>query len=162
MPVSPGAKTGTSINPAQVLSRRAIPPNQRCNLSQHWDGRYCDGSVSPRSWFDECTDGDGDIYFRYSECPPNTVCMETEDNDGHDNIHCIERPGSQSESSSDRQSGVYRVSAGASGQRIISVPLAQPINGATVAAHLEGKSHYRSKYSRWINCTLMTNHSILQ
>jgi hypothetical protein len=139
---------GQSVSPAHLLGKR-IPGDNKCLASETWILRQCEPNIDDQTWEDECQSSSGGpggrpfLQYRQGACQGNTMCVNTigpaPENDRV--IACVDRPGSNTVTPPDIQSGVYVVGKASQlnpPESMISVTLDKPLMHASITAYLEG------------------------
>ena len=136
-----GVAAGQSFNLTHSLVKRAeIPSDQKCRQPSDWVGRSCIIQLGDEAWTDKCLGDDHVIYWRLGICPPNTMCTNTFILPETITIVCIDRPSGITDTGANQQTGVAELGAGSEPARehIVSIPVLNPISGASVSAVIEG------------------------
>jgi hypothetical protein len=87
-----------------------------------------------------CLGDDGETYWKLGSCPPDKMCTNKFIKPDTITIVCIDRPSGIANTVADRQTGVAELGAASepAGEHTVSIPLVNPISGASVSALIEG------------------------
>jgi hypothetical protein len=132
---------GQSFNLTHSLVKHAkIPSDQKCHQPSDWVGRSCIIQLGDKAWTDKCLGDNGVIYWRLGICPPNKMCTNTFILPDTITIVCIDCPSGITDTGTNQQTGVTELGAGSEPARehIVSIPVLNPISGASVSAVIEG------------------------
>ncbi|KIM73568.1 hypothetical protein PILCRDRAFT_15148 [Piloderma croceum F 1598] len=138
-----GIAAGQSLNLTHSLAKRAeIPPDQKCHQPSDWIGRRCmiEFGNGDDTWADQCLGDDRVLYWELGTCPPNTMCTNKFILPETITIVCINRPAGITDTGANQQTGVAQIGASAEPARehIVSIPVLNPIPGASVSVFMEG------------------------
>lgn len=132
---------GQSFSPIHSLVKRVqIPSDQMCNQRSDWVGRSCILELGDKVWYDKCLGDDHVVYWKLGSCPEDKMCTNKFIVPDTITIVCIDRPSGITDTGANQQSGIANLGAALepAKEHVVSIPILNPIKGASVSALIEG------------------------